>query len=144
MELALHLFFNDLKLTNKHTHRCTHIHASPLNLCLLKWSLMRCEQRTTTLSLPPSSSPTISSSLSLITESDYNRQTELQRHRASDAWTGGGRKVMLELMGENEVFFSVSLLHPSIHHHVITARADHKASEAYFFLFGNPTYPINT
>lgn len=59
-----------------------------------------------------------------------------------------GEKVMVELMGENEVFFYVSLLHPAIHHHVITVRADHRASEAYFvflFLFLlNLPYPKST
>lgn len=106
-------FFNDLTLTNTshYTHRPTH---TTLNLCLLKWSLMRCEQRTTTLSLPPLLLllPPFSSSLSLTPESDGNRQTERQRHAASDRQIEvEGEKAMVELMGENKVFF---LFHYSI------------------------------
>lgn len=60
------------------------------------------------------------------------RLTELQRRTASGTSTGSGRKVMAELMGENKVsFFSVPLLHPSIHHHVITVRGDHRAHEGW-------------
>lgn len=93
---------------------------------------MRCEQRTTALSLLlsllfhlPSPSPP---------ESDRNRRTERQRRTASDRQIGVvSEKAMGEVIGENRVlFFSVSFLHLPIHHHVITARADHRACEGHF------------
>lgn len=50
-------------------------------------------------------------------------------------------KVMVELMGENKVFFSVSFhFHPSIHHHVITVRADHRDTLKSFSASGFPVF----
>lgn len=65
--------------------------------------------------LPPSLPP-FSSSLSLTPESDRNRRTERQRRTASDRQIGvEGEKAMVELMGENEVFFFFYFITPSPH-----------------------------
>lgn len=98
---TLHLIFNDLKLADTHTHML-----SPLNLCLLKWSLMRCEQRTTTLSLPPS----LLYHYFILLPSQPWEATEPDRQSYKDAQQAAhrharGEKVMLELMGENKVSF---------------------------------------
>lgn len=93
-----------------HTHST---HTTPLNLCLLKWSLMRCEQRTTTLSLlfhlPP---------LSPLRATEADGQSDQQIGVE-------GEKVTVELMGENEVFFFYFIT-PSLH----PSSCDHSGSRS--------------
>lgn len=88
---------------------------------------MRCEQRTTTLSLPPF----FISPFSLgPPESLRSRQTGCQRRKATAGRRGGGERGSDGRVNGREQ--GLSLLHPHIHHHVITTRADHRACERHF------------
>lgn len=109
-----------------HTHIVSYF---LFNVCMLKWSLMRCELRTAALLFPTFFYP---SPLCLNPPaSDRKRHTEWQRCMACSMLAGVGKEAVVELIGENGFFFS----YLSIHHHVITARFPLTACERHFKAF---------
>lgn len=73
-----HLSFNNLPLPLTHAHTRSHV---PFNVCLLKWSLMRCEPKTAALSSPPLLPPSPSHSLL-----NPLRATGIGRESDKDTW----------------------------------------------------------